>query len=243
MTEEILFAPDGQTLHLTLNRPQRGNRITASMASAIAAVLHDDSPIRSRAVVIEGADGAFCLGGDFAAEGDRAEAHLHFGRNFAAMCQAVRAARIPVVAAVNGDAHAGGMGLVACCDLVVMSEDATLALPELLNGLFPILAMAMVRRLLPRPLFFDLVYRGRALTAEEALHYGLVTEIRPANRVHDRAMEMGRELSALSPTAIRIGRQAYHAMSAMTEADAVEHARHVLPMLLKATAGEREMEG
>ena len=74
----------------------------------------------------------------------------------------------PLVAAVNGDAHAGGFSLIALCDLAVCAEDATLGLPETAHGLFPLLALAIVKDSLPQKVFFDLVYRARLLNASEA---------------------------------------------------------------------------
>src|SRR5437868_264283 len=69
----------------------------------------------------------------------------------------------PLVAAVNGPAHAGGLGVMVACDLAVAADDATLGLPEAAAGLFPFIALATVRDALPKKVLFDLIYRARLM--------------------------------------------------------------------------------
>ena len=74
----------------------------------------------------------------------------------------------PLIAAVNGDAHAGGFSVVIGCDLAVAADDATLGLPEAANGLFPFIALAIVKDALPKKVLFDLIYNARLMSADEA---------------------------------------------------------------------------
>ena len=77
--------------------------------------------------------------------------------------------------------------MIALCDLAVCAEDATLGLPEAAHGLFPLLALAIVKDSLPQKVFFDLVYRARLLNANEARSLHLVNEVVPRPRVlHSR---------------------------------------------------------
>ena len=73
--------------------------------------------------------------------------------------------------------------MIALCDLAVCAEDATLGLPEAAHGLFPLLALAIVKDSLPQKVFFDLVYRARLLNASEARLLHLVNEVVPRPRV------------------------------------------------------------
>src|SRR5947208_2370374 len=102
---------------------------------ALAAACRDDE---CRVLVVEGSDSEFCRGLDFAAlseasSGDVGEAtHL-----FARCLTELRSAGMPTIAAVGGATIGGGVGLAAACDMVLASERATFALPELLFGLLP----------------------------------------------------------------------------------------------------------
>ena len=82
----------------------------------------------------------------------------------------------PLIAAVNGNAHAGGFSLVVACDMAVVADDATLGLPEVAKGLFPFLALAIVKDALPKKVLFDVVYRARLMDAAEAKSLHLVNE-------------------------------------------------------------------
>lgn len=220
---------------LTFNRPNTGNRISEEMARLLAdALLEADADPEICAIVLSGSGDTFCVGGDPGASGQTAIGHLGFTAAFSELTRTLLNLGKPVLAAVNGNAHAGGFSVLACCDLAVMSNDATLALPELHDGLFPILAMAVVQPLLPRKLFFDLVYNARSLTSAEAMELHLVNEIAPQTKVLARAVEIGQSFADSSGTAIRVGRQTYDAMRAMDLTDALEHARYVLPTLLAA---------
>ncbi len=240
MTDQLLTERRGQTLLLTLDRPERENRITGAMCRTIIDAIGKARSTGCRSIVITGTGDCFSKGGDFASEGNVTEAYLVFSKAFADLNHAILQSPVPVLAAVNGDAHAGGFSFLTASDIAIAEDGATFALPELLHGLFPLLAMATVQRTVPRKIFFDMVYRGRELTAGEAMDFGLVNEVVPKGRALARTLEIAGTLDSLDPTAIRIGRQSYHTMSAMTADAAVEHARYVLPTLL-AAVGKDEL--
>ena len=139
--------------------------------------------------MLTGAGDVFCTGGDTRRPHSSAD-RLEFARAHNDLAQATSRLGKPLVAAINGDAHAGGFSLIALCDLAVCAEDATLGLPEAAHGLFPLLALAIVKDSLPQKVFFDLVYRARLLNASEAQSLHLVNEVVPRPRVVARAIEL-----------------------------------------------------
>ena len=159
----------GRVAVLTLKRPERGNRVSQQMAEEITAALEAarrDAEVA--ACVLTGHGDVFCLGGDYQGAGPTTAGRMEFARAFIDMNHAMSRLGKPLVAAVNGNAHAGGFSIVIACDLAIAAEDATLGLPEAAHGLFPFLALAVVKDALPKKLLFDIVYNARLMRAEEA---------------------------------------------------------------------------
>ena len=141
---------------------------------------------------------------------------------------------MPLIATVNGDAHAGGFGVVTACDLAVVAEAATLGLPEVATGLFPFLALAIVKDALPKKLLFDIVYRARLMDAAEARDLHLVNEIVAREAVLDRAVAIAEQVSAGNPSILRLGRDLYYNMRNMSPAQALEDSGFALLAALGA---------
>jgi len=219
---------------LILTRPTANNRITRQMAEAGVAALEEarrdrsitgcvltgEGDVSARAATIEAPAAAVRAGWSSPAHNDLAQATSRLGK--------------PLVAAINGDAHAGGFSLIALCDLAVCAEDATLGLPEAAHGLFPLLALAIVKDSLPQKVFFDLVYRARLLNASEARSLHLVNEVVPRPRVLERAIELAASTRHANPDIISIGRDLYYDTRCATPHDANERARFALVAALKA---------
>ena len=93
---------------------------------------------------------SFCLGGKYQGAGPTEEGRNAYAQALLDLDDAMAPLGKPLVAAVNGDAHAGGFGFVVACDLAVAADDATFGLPEAAKGLFPFIALATVRDALPK---------------------------------------------------------------------------------------------
>ena len=220
---------------LSLTRPGADNRITRQMAEAGVAALEEARRNRDTiGCVLTGDGDVFCMGGDYRGAGTDSAGRLQFARAHNNLAQAMARLGKPLVAAVNGDAHGGGFSLVTLCDLAVCAEDATLGLPETAHGLFPLLALAIVKDSLPQKVFFDIVYRARLLNASEALSLNLVNELVPGTRVLGRAIELAASTRHANPDIIGIGRDLYYATRCATPDDAGEQARFALLAALNA---------
>jgi len=162
--------PRGPAAWLWMNRPEARNALSDELIAALETaleVLEKDAAVR--VLVLAGRGPAFCAGGDLAkmekaAKMTRARSRREASR-FAKLLYRMHAYPKPIVARVHGPAFAGGMGLVAACDLVAAAEEAEFALPETRLGLVP----AMISP-----------YLVRALGAAQARRYMLTGERLPA---------------------------------------------------------------
>lgn len=199
---------------VTLNRPTRRNALSPGLVGdlrrAIAEVKRDDTV---RVVVLTGAgDQAFCAGGDLAGgmTGGGFLASVAEKGGFAQVVRDLHDLGKPVVAALNGDALGGGVGLLLACDLVIAHDEVRIGLPEIKVGLWPMMVTALLVRHVGRKVAAELMYLGERIPAEEARRLGLV------NRVVSRAdfpaavAALADTLAQRSPAVLRLGKEAFH---------------------------------
>ncbi len=220
---------------LTLMRPDRGNRVSRQMAEEITTAL--ESARKDPAIgacVITGYSDVFCLGGDYQGAGPTTAGRMAFARAFIDMNHAMSRLGKPLVAAVNGDAHAGGFSIVVACDLAIVADDATLGLPEAANGLFPFLALAVVKDALPKKVLFDIIYNARLMSAQEARALCLINEAVARASVLDRAVETSERASRYDADILMLGRDLYYGMRGAGPSEALDASRHALGAALAA---------
>ena len=237
--DTLLHRLDSGVLLLTINRPDRDNRIDQATGEALRQALeHARADNAVRAVVLTATGGVFCLGGDMDGfPGGSAVQYLGFARAFGDVLMAMSRLGKPLIAAVNGDALAGGFSLLAGCDMAISSERARFGLPELDYGLFPLLDLAATRELMPPKFLFELMYEGRLLTAQEASSMHLINRVTPEQNVAGEALALAQRLAQRSGVAVSIGRDAFHAMRGMSPASALEYARFALATMLSTEDG------
>ena len=169
----------GSVLWLTIQREERRNALSPEVLAGLNAALAQAQADRAlRAIVLTGAGNkAFCAGADLQSGQsfafDFSEPTGAFGR----LLRQARACHVPLVARVNGACMAGGMGLLAMCDLAVAAPHAVFGLPEVKIGLFPAQVLTVLQRLLPRRQLMELCLTGESLEAEQALAIGLVNHV------------------------------------------------------------------
>jgi enoyl-CoA hydratase/carnithine racemase len=225
----------GSVRIVTMSRRENNNRVTQAMAEQAVHVFEAariDAAVSG--CVLTGAGDVFCTGGDFLSAGGTSDGRLAFARAFADMERAMSRLGKPLVAAINGHAHAGGFSLVAACDLAVASESATLGLPEIAHGLFPFVALAIVKDSLPKKVLFDLIYRARLLSAQEAAQLHLINDVVPAGEVLRHAVDLAACTAAFNRDIISLGRDLYYTTRCSNPGEAVEQSRFALVAALKA---------
>jgi enoyl-CoA hydratase/carnithine racemase len=211
---------------ITLSVPERRNAIGPQMTNELLWALEDARTAEEvRVVVLTGAGKAFCAGGDFQqmASGGDGEALPSRG-DYADLLLAMAHFEKPIVAKVNGHAMGGGLGLVAASTFAIASVEAQLGTPEVQVGLFPMMIMAVLARVVPRRRLLQMMLLGEKLTAEEGAKIGLLNEAVAPEELDAAVNRVADALLAKSPLTVRLGLRAFAAQDDLDLAEA-------LPML------------
>src|SRR3979490_2922585 len=202
MNDMVLQSLDNGLLTIIMNRPDRRNALNADMARGVGGGARrgaEDHEVR--AVLLKGAGGTFCVGGDVKAMAE-ARAPLPYEAKMATLRSRMEVSRIlhdmpkPVVARVDGAAAGAGLSIALACDLRVASESAkiTTAFAKVgLSGDFG--GTWFLTHLLGRAKARELYLTSPALTAQEALALGMVTSVVPDAEVEAAAHELAMSLA------------------------------------------------
>jgi enoyl-CoA hydratase/carnithine racemase len=191
----------------TLDRPEVANAFDTAAALELCELFERfQTEQRHRCVVITGAgDRAFCAGADLKERNSLSDAQWRSQHEtFERMFRAVRDCPIPVIAAVNGAAYAGGLELVLHCDFAYASTAARFALTEVSLGIMP---GGGGTQTLPRVVgerrAKELILAARPFSAEEALAWGLVNRLCEPGKVVQEALLVAERIAGLAPLAVR----------------------------------------
>jgi len=160
-----------------------------------------------------------------------AERH-HDRRTFADLFRRLNRLGKPVIARVRGHCLAGGFGLAIGCDLVVASDDSSFGTPEVRRGLMPMMIMATIFRNVGRKKGMELLLTGERISAAEAERLGLINYAVPAAELDAKVDELARRVASMSPAVVRLGRDAFYAMSDMSFDQALEYLQAMLTVNL-----------
>ncbi|MFE4668750.1 enoyl-CoA hydratase/isomerase family protein [Streptomyces sp. NPDC056716] len=198
----------GATTWLTLRRPP-GNKLDLELTRALHRALTDaDADPEVRAIVLTGSDGVFCGGADLPAV--LAADVLHeFADALVDLFGVFPDLVTPVIAAVNGDALAGGFGLMCSADIAIAVHDARIGTIEARFGTWPVVAQVAAARRTPFPVLMANVLTGVPLSAERAAHFGIVHETVTPAELDQRAAALARAVTAAG-SATAVGRPALH---------------------------------
>jgi len=209
---------DGVVL-LTLNRPDRGNGIVPEMARDVVAALDDlEADLAVRALVLTGAGRQFSAGADLKAMRTYLDIELprtgepYNARVVFPMIQRIVASRLPVVAAVNGGATAGGLDLALACDIRIASTAAKLGETYINLGLPPGNGGTwFLPRLIGSGMAAELVLTGDVVDAARALRIGLVNRVVEAGALIPTAIDLATRIAAKSWRAVEAAKQSLRA--------------------------------
>ena len=189
---------------LRLNRPAVRNALNMALRRQLVQRIAQASEDTSvRAVVIAGNERAFAAGADISEMADAGTVEM-MGRGILGLWRATASCTKPVIAAVRGYALGGGCELALLCDMVVAGESARFGQPEIRIGIIPggggtqRLVAAMGKHKAMKYLL-----TGAMFSAREAFDFGLASEVVEDDRVEPRAIELAREIAALSPLAVQ----------------------------------------
>lgn len=192
---------------ITLDSPRNRNavsaRLRAELSAHFAAAAADDA---TRVVVLTHTGPVFCSGMDLSEAPDPSPGGPGV-LEFAAILQAIWESPKPVVARLSGPARAGGVGLVAACDVAVAADTATFAFSEVRIGVVPAVISAVVRpRMLPRAVH-ELFLTGEVFGAAHAAATGLISAAVPADRLDEEVARYVAMLRLAAPGALAATKQ------------------------------------
>src|SRR5918997_4984231 len=222
----VIYAVEGHVALVTLNRPEKRNALNDALVGALKDALRDaDARDDVRAVLITGAGADFCSGADLSAlqkisEGSVSD-NLEDARSLMELFTLIRALRVPVVAAVRGRALAGGCGLATACDLVLAASSARFGYPEVKIGFVPAMVMAILRRNVSEKRAFELVTRGREISAAEAERVGLVNHVYEDEEFESRVERYVADFARVSRSAVTLTKRLLYQMDGLGFDDAL----------------------
>ncbi len=235
----------GSIATVTLDRPAVHNAFDAELIASLTAAFRDVGARDDlRAVVLRGAGPSFCAGADVnwmrASLGWSREENVADAARLAALFAAINDCPLPVIAAVQGAALGGGVGLVACCDLVIAAAGARFGFTEVKLGIAPAtIAPYVVAKIGPaqaRALFVT----GERFDAARALAIGLVQRVVPPEQLDAALDETLQHIRANGPQAMRAAKALARHINTMPHAEATSY---TIALIADLRVGAEAQEG
>lgn len=205
----VLRENHGQVGLVRLNQPERLNALSPSMLAALCAALEDlAADPQLGALVVTGGERLFAAGADIRVMAEASPQDI-LNLDTRQYWQRLQRLPKPVIAAVSGVAYGGGCELALHCDLIVASETARFAQPEIKLGIMP--GAGGTQRLLKAlgPYrAMEMILTGEPLSAAEAFAYGLVNRVVPVERLLAEALDLAALIASRPPLAVRLAREA-----------------------------------
>ena len=229
---DLLMDREGPVMVLTMNRPARRNAMTLAMFGRLADAWDEiDADETIRACILTGAGDHFCAGMDLRAMAGDADATDDYdvagrmerdgsGWIYDGLLK-TRHPRVPIIAAVEGNAIAGGTEILQGTEIRVAGEGATFGVSEARWSLYPGGGSAVrLARQIPFTEAADILLTGKHLTADEARAIGLIGQVVPDGKALERAHEVAAVVAANGPLAVEAILRTLRETAGMTEAEA-----------------------
>lgn len=230
MTEEsktILYQVEGAVARITLNRPEKRNALNDALVAGLKDSLtraNEDEVVR--VVVISGAGNDFCSGADLAAlqkiTAASVEENLEDARSLMELFLLIRQVQMPVIAAVQGRALAGGCGLATACDIVLAGRSARFGYPEVKIGFVPAMVMAILRRNVSEKVAFELVTLGAEISAEEGERIGIVNKVFADENFAAEVENYARPFEKVSRSAVSLSKSLLYQIDGLSFFEALQ---------------------
>ena len=227
MYKELLTSQHGDTFLVSLNRPKKLNAFTKTMQDELIRVFdYTDQSDDIKSVVITGEGRAYCAGADlvdgpntfnYAEEGNRLSNDDHRDGGGLVALRIFRSKK-PVIGAINGDAVGVGATMTLPMDIRIASKSARFGFVFSRRGAVPEACSSwFLPRIVGISKALDWCYTGKVFNSQEALQYGLVSDVLPDDKLIDRALEIGSSYSAkTSAVSVSLARRMMWNMLAAT---------------------------
>lgn len=231
----VTESDDGLVIRATIDRPDERNAMNENVIQGLLDTLDMADDSSARVVVIRGAGGTFCSGGDLksmaSSIGQGSQAYREGFSGLSNLMEQMVETGALIVAAVEGYCLAGGMGLAAACDMVLATEDATFGTPEVDIGLFPAQALVPIMRTVTEKRGLKLLFTGEHIDARTAHDIGFTTDVVPEEEFEEELDRLVDDLASSSPVMIEMGKEAYYTQRDMGFGEALSYMREVIALI------------
>lgn len=235
--QNITYQIEEHQAWITINRPEVLNALNIEtleeLEQAFATAEHDPEV---RVIVFTGAgDRAFIAGGDIAdLDSRQGMAHYQeFGEVIHRVFRRIETSDKPTIAAVNGWALGGGTEILLAIDIRIVADRAKLGLPEITLGIFPGAGgtQRMIRQI-PQCRAKELMYTGEPMSAAEALEYGLINRVVPADSLIDEVKQTAAKITSKSPLTLKMLKRSMNHGIDMPMDAALQYEQSIISLVL-----------
>ncbi len=227
---------------ITLNRPERKNAINAEMTTELVYALDYAKQMREiRVVIITGKGDIFCAGGDLRYMsgnpdgGPISNVPKRDESNSADVISLrIRYLNKPVICKVQGPALAGALLMICNSTHAIAADHAHFSAPEIKRGIWPMMVMAGLFRVMPKRVALDFIMRGMKISAQQAVQWGLLNQAVSSENLDSTVDSLAQELASLAPSSMQLGLAAYNKQEDMEFDDAIEHLRTQITLCLES---------
>lgn len=206
------------TLDSSSNRNALSGRLVSELLDSLQQALDADDV---HAIVLTATGTVFCSGADLT-DPPSNERGSRF--SYPDVLSTIMTSPKPVVAVLNGHARAGGLGLVAVCDIAIAPSDANFAFTEVRLGVVPAIIAVVCRRVMDRRAFSRYSITGETFTAQDAVTAGLLTAVADRNEIDATVARVLDDLHRTEPTAVAQTKVLLDVLAEMTVEEGFAHA-------------------
>lgn len=230
---------DGITV-LELNRPDARNALNVALLHDLQEGIHIASKQPGqRVLIIKAAGSVFSAGIDLKEAANENQAH-QLAHSIADALKAVYFCPMVTIAAVQGDAIAGGAGILSACDLVIAAEGAKIGYPETRRGLVAAIVMTLLKRQIGDRFVRELLLTGELISAERAQDIGLINHVAPPSQLMGQAIVLAQSVLKGAPMATRLTKTLLEELDPVRLENDVDRA---LAFHMQARASDEAAEG
>jgi enoyl-CoA hydratase/carnithine racemase len=239
---DVAVSDDKLVIRATIDRYEDRNALNQNVIGGLLDVFEHADQSDVRVVVIRGAEGTFCSGGDTksmaSAIGQGSQAYREGFAGMKALVEAAVDTGALTVAAVEGYCLAGGMGLAGACDVIVAADDATFGTPEVEIGIFPAQALVPIMRTVNEKQALKLLFTGEHIDADRAHDIGFTTDLVPADEFDEHLDSVVDDLVTPSSFMIEIGKESFYNQREMSFSEALDYMREMVTLLAMSDDAE-----
>lgn len=245
MSDLIKYDVTDGIAKIVLNRPEVHNALSGEMMETFVSVCElasNDSQVK--VILLTGAGPkSFCSGADLGnMAGNENNSILDFKKHvtkYRDCLLAIHHLKKPIIAAVNGYALAGGLGLVAACDLSYATASAQFGAPEINVGLWGMMISSSLKNVIGTKNTFELMYTGQRINTEKARQMGLINDYFSDDVFEEEVYKMAKKLSQKNPVALTHGRESMQMIQNMDYEQSLTYLRDQV-VVLSRTEDYRE---